>query len=756
MITHCVNFIMHMQKFFFFFLLFFSFTIPLPAHAAVSWSNSVVESGVIASSTRVLWNSTLGEFAVGYTLSDGTASKFSSSTVGSAWANPVTSLSTTNLSPVDTFFTTNVGGTGYVGMGMITGATKKYLSSSNGGSTWNAADVSTVDHYISGQIQVDNLGYTYIAGRVEIGGSNEYVVMTKTAIPPASNFFTSSSIAGPLGGNPSVDFAHSSLSGGAVAYSIPSSGILDVFVSATMSTWTDISFTPSGTYSIMVRPRVKFDSNGVPYVIAVGSNNFPCSISCDVILSHYSGGSWTTEVVDTVGSFSNNAQHDLAFVNGTIPIITYYNKTTGALRYAYRDLGGSGCSGANGSSWTCGNVATGFTMPPTVAISTNNSTKVVIVYQNNLTAFDAAYATVSLPSSGASTVNSAFPKAVAPTDLKIVVNNGGLTSDKLEVPIDLSATNATEVALSTNPDFYNVAWQPLNHRMSIKLQNKQGSQNVYAKFANSSGGVSDVVFGTVYYIAPQVIMPEPIADTAPASEKPIESKPITAPPSVFPDDSKKYELFAPYENFDPFNPVNPANGTTVFLEKPSCPERINAFSLDGMIIQDVKKDLYLVVANKNVACPVGSYAVARSWGITSFKKGAVSGYQISSPLPYRPGTIVRNSKAGEMYFVNTKGKLHLFPNTKMLAALGYSKNPVLVEKVSVINMFTKSASLVRTDMHPDGTLFLIDAKKGEYGIIQNRVMHLVSRKTLLKFKENIGRAVRLLPGEQYETGDRWD
>lgn len=741
---------------FFIFVLFFGFNSEKPdAAAAVTWSSSNIQSSVMASSTRVLWDSTNGQFAVGYSTSDGASLIFSTSTAGSSWATPVIALSSANLSVVDTFFTSQAAaGTGYIFLGMVAGGDKRYISSVNQGSTWSNTAISSLDHYVGGQIQTDSVtGYTYVAGRVGIGAS-QYVVMASTTISPAINQFTSSTVAGPLAQNPTVDFFYTPTTGGTVVYSLIGSNTIGVKWSSNLYTFTDLGFIPDATYSVLVRPRVKYDSNGTIYVLSLGSNDATCTTGCHILLSKYVGaGSWTTEVIDSVGSLSFYAQHDLAFVNGTTPVITYYNNTTGALRYAYKDSGNSGCTGSAAASWTCGNVATGLSAPPSVSITTNGARIIVIAYQDVASQiFKSAYAVIPAP---ASTPNSSFPKPVKPSNPSIKVNSGDLTSNKLEVGVDLSVVDAIEVALSTNPDFYNVMWQPLSPKMSIKLQNKQGLQTVYAKFANSSGGISDVVFGTVYYVAPQVIVPTPIIEVAPVSEKPPESKPV-APPSVFVDNTKKYELFVPSENFDPFNPAKPTSGMVIALEKTSCPERVNAFSLDGTIIQDAKKSLYLLMPNKKVACPVASHVVARSWGITSFKKGTVAGYSISSQLPYRPGTIVRSTKARQLFFVNTKGKLQMFPTTKAFAALGYSKNIVLSDSDAVLGTFAQSAQLARTDIHPDGTLFVLDAKKGEYGILQERVLHPLTKKTLLKFGEKIGRAVPFSAGESYQIGVRWD
>lgn len=719
-----------------------------PVHAVVSWNTTTVDANIIASSTRVLWDTTSQNFAVGYVTSDGTTLKFSTSTAGASWVSPVTALSTTNLTTSDAFFTTNGGGTGYVMMGMISGAPKKYLNSSNGGSTWSSSDLQSVDYYVNGHIQADSLGNTYIAGRVLIGATDQYVVSTKTSFSPSADLFTSSTAVGPLSENPTVDFAYTPTNG-VIVYSI-GTGDMGVVTSTNMTSWTNFGFTPSASYGVLLRPRVKFDSNGMIYILYVGANDSNCSVACDVLLSRRVGSSWVTEVVDTVGSISFNAQHDLAFVNGTTPIITYYNNTDGVLRYAYKDSGNSGCSGTAAASWTCGNVDTGFTLAPSVAITTNSSTGAVIVYQNNLTSLKAAYATIS---AAAATLNTSFPKQVVPGNPIIIVNHGDLTAKNVDIDVQVSATNATEVALSTNPDFYNVSWQPISPVMKVRLQKQSGTQYVYAKFTNTTGGVSNTVFGTVVYTSlqpvtsiestPIVVIQQPISSDI--------STPKSEPKSVV----TYYDSFIAFENFDPFNAGTQSGGAVILFERPSCPERINAFTLGGTVIKDASGKMFVILSNQNVACPVLSTTVAQSWGIYSYKRGSVVGRSISTALPYRPGTIVRDSKTRASFFVNTKGKLHPFTDQKKLTQLGYGKNQVFLEKTNVLNSFTKSAALTRTDIHPDGTLLIMNAAKGEYGILQERVLHPVSRSTLLKFKEKLNRAVRFMPGEYYQLGVRW-
>lgn len=728
------------------------FFLPTPSADATgyTWTSATIETASVSSS-RILYDRERAQFAVGYVLSDATQLRFATSTAGSSWATPVSAITTTNLITLDPFFTSSsaAGGGDYIFMAMVGNASTRYLASSGGGSTWSNTALTTVDHYASGAIHTTANGHTYLAGTVSIGGSS-LLVSAKTTSAPSADGFTSTTAVGALSG-PSPDFAYSSLvSTGVIAYSALGATTIGVVTTTDMLSWTNYGFTPPGSNTVFIRPRVKFDSAGKIYIVYLAANDMTCTTSCKIMVSSRVGGNWTTETIDTVGNVSFNAQHDITFVNGTIPVITYYNVTDGKLRYAYRDSGNSGCSGADGASWTCGDVATGLTMPPSVSITTNNSTGVVIAYQASTTLFKAASATLS----AASANYGSFTHTV-PSNPTVIVNNNDATTASQIVTVDATAGDASEVAISNNVDFFNSIWLPIGKKYQLKLNKTAGKQLVYAKFTNPTGGISPVVTDDIVYEPPVVNVPQTPAPTAP---KPVESSaPISQP------------LLPPPINIIPLPYYNPNDDTTPFLseeipqvavstpiEQPSCPERPNAFSLGGTIMRDASGKLYLKLNSQNTVCAVPSYAVAQSWGVRTFARGSIKDYRISSPLPYRSGTIVRDARLNKWYFANTKGKLHEIATLTQLKKLGYKSTLAIYDTSSVIAQYNKSATLTRTDIHPDGTLFLLDARTKEYAILQNRVLHPVSYKSLLGFKENPARAVRALAGETYPIKERWD
>lgn len=741
-----------------FFVYFGTFFYASPARAAMTWdATGVIDSSNIASSTRVLWDPLLDQFATGYTSNDGASLFFSTSTNGSVWATPIQVLSAgSGLPAAETFFTTKwAGGTDYIFIGMTAGV-RYYVSSAGGGSSWSTASIVSPSNFTTGNVQTDVSGKTYIAGHTSNISHNLDLFKTSSA-PDADAFVTTTIFSAPFFSfAPRTDFA---LSGSNLAVSMLKFGTDAPYVeisSDSGDTWGNTQV-DAGSDASFLRPRVKYDGSGNLYMVYVAANNDTCTTGCHIMLASFNGVSWTLEQVDTVGGFDIYAQHDLAFINGTTPVIVYYNKATGTLRYATKDSRGQGCDGTAASAWTCGNVATGFTQAPAVSIAAHGP-YAMIAYQLNTGSFKSAFGT--WVSDASESVGTAFPKTDPPKHPHIVVNGGQKISNTLDVSVEVSADNASEVALSTNPDFYNAAWQELAGKKTIHLDNKSGAQHVYAKFTNPSGGISEVVFDDITYSGGQI-------QSAPVMTQPVVMLDTTTPPVTPPAPSipqqtpvvnNGYAYFVVGDGVNPFSSESNSgatSGTSSEGERLSCPERSNAFTAGGDIIRDAKGHLFVLLKSQHVACPVASYVVAQTWG-KSVHRGSADGYVISSSLPYRPGSIIQNAKTRERYFVNTKGGLHKFPNATQFGKLGYSKNRIMIDQPAAIMSYHMSAVLTRNDIHPDGTLFLLDAKKREYGILQNRTLHPISYKTVIKFKENAARAVKLLPGETYTVGVRWD
>lgn len=123
---------------------------------------------------------------------------------------------------------------------------------------------------------------------------------------------------------------------------------------------------------------------------------------------------------------------------------------------------------------------------------------------------------------GGTTTSTSFGLVPAPTNPTMILNHGEQVTKNLTVDVEVSATGATDVALSTKADFSGATWKSLAPIMQITLQNAAGPQTVYVKFANAQGGESAVVSATVVY-APH---------TENASEHDIPSSVVTVPPPV--------------------------------------------------------------------------------------------------------------------------------------------------------------------------------------------------------------------------------
>lgn len=120
------------------------------------------------------------------------------------------------------------------------------------------------------------------------------------------------------------------------------------------------------------------------------------------------------------------------------------------------------------------------------------------------------------------TTGTSFGLVSTPQNPTLVLNHGQQVTKSLTIDIEVSATGAIEVALSTKADFSGATWKSLLPVMQITLQNISGPQVVYAKFANAQGGESAVVSATVVYA------PGTENASAPVTPSPV----VTVPPPV--------------------------------------------------------------------------------------------------------------------------------------------------------------------------------------------------------------------------------
>ncbi len=723
-------------------------------HAAgITWTTTTVASSLTASSTRILWDTYRTEFAIGLETAALSSVQFVTSTSGSAWSSAVTVGSVSNLSGITMFTTSSLANGAYYFVGAVTGGTSKVYQSSNQGASFSSYDYNGVnpgDYFANGQVQAAAGPVYYIAGRVDVGATPHVVFASTTA---SVNVFATSSIA-TLAANPTVDMAYGS-GKIAVVYVVQSDTTLYMVTSSSAGPpWTSNNLA-SGA-GMIINPSVKIDTTGKIWVTYIAANAFNCSSYCEVRLSRYESSSgWNTEAIDSVSSIDSNSKPQLAFVSGTTPVIAYYSGST--LKYAYRDSGNSGCSGTDAASYSCGTVVASSGVGP-LSIATNHADKAVITYQAYPSTLKAAYADLTAASSSGSSSGFGLLAPIPVLSPFLSINSDNVATATTSVVLQLGATNASEMAVSLNPDFFGEVWRPLQSSLAYKLNSKPGVQRVYAKFDNVTGGISKVVYDDILYdpTGGSLATTAPVVSSPPPSFAPAPEPVITNPPGSSlpkPDEFSGPEIL-PFANEEQ---KQSSSVPSVSFRAPSCPQRPNAFALGGSIIQDAKSHQYfLLIANSKVVCPALSRAIAASWGVTGVaKKMSIAGYTISSLLPYRPGSIVQDSKSGARYIVNTKGQLHWFPTHTQQIKLGYGNSRILLDSRAVFEKLGFHVPLTRLDIHPDGTLFVIDAKKGEFAMLQNRILHPISRASLLKFKENPRRAVRFAHGETYPIGVRW-
>ena len=85
------------------------------------------------------------------------------------------------------------------------------------------------------------------------------------------------------------------------------------------------------------------------------------------------------------------------------------------------------------------------------------------------------------------------------TPESLVINSGASYTTSRDVFLSLSARNASQVAVSNLPDFSDAIWESYKTSKIWRLTEGEGVKSVYAKFRNSSGGVSGVISDAIIF-----------------------------------------------------------------------------------------------------------------------------------------------------------------------------------------------------------------------------------------------------------------
>lgn len=705
------------------------------------------------------YNSGRSEFALAYATIAGSALKFTTSSVGAAWSTPV-AISSHADGVLTTLPMLTVDANNSYYAGTFSSSAGIFASTANSGLTWSTSTPPGLDRFYNSASMAIKGIQILVGGSVSGSGISGY--WTTNSLTGAT--FTSSSVSGSAASQGMMT-ANSTLVAG--VYTISGDAThLYVITSSDGTTFETTTLTVSDSSGI-TSPRIAIDSNGrmwLAYYVNVGGTYY---IETATFKTGDAGSCiWIQERIDTAGTVSPNSL-DIAFLNGATPIISYYYKLGGTinLRYAARDNGNSGCSASGGSKWSCANIVTSMSGNDFLSIATNGSGKAVIVYQNSTakaayadflgTSYD--YSCSQSSSSNSYNLKSLIKPIFVGSD-SVVINGGAAKTSSRQVDVMFNVKNATEFAVSLNSGMFGAIWQPWVKQKTITLPNQSGAHTVFAKFTNPTGAVSEMASSTIIYEpvvevpAPSPVSPQP-APIVVAPPAPVILDPPSAQAPTSPEELGVEPFFDPVETLAKVMMLEQKKKIEGYL----CSERPNAFSVGGQVVRDLTSGKrYVMFKSQGVVCPVVSNAVLASWGVRTVATVAnVTGLRVSSPLPYRPGTVVRARENSALYFVNPQGRLHQFGSAKVFSALGYRSSLVRVESRATINMFAPAVTLTRTDIHPDGTLFITNEKTGLYAVLHGRVLHPINKKTLQLYGENIARAVRFRVGETYETGDSW-
>ena len=174
--------------------------------------------------------------------------------------------------------------------------------------------------------------------------------------------------------------------------------------------------------------------------------------------------------------------------------------------------------------------------------------------------------TVTDTTGGSSSGSASLSNIVYPSNPKLVLNHGAQTTNSLTVDAEVSATNATQIAISNRADFQNAVWQPIQSTMKVALQNTNGPQMVYVKFASGQGVESSVVSASVVYVPASNASPVVVVT-------PVQTPVVTVAPAVgkFDVDGAKKATPSIAHDFNLPSPTTTRAGSSIRAPKSARP-----------------------------------------------------------------------------------------------------------------------------------------------------------------------------------------
>lgn len=226
---------------------------------------------------------------------------------------------------------------------------------------------------------------------------------------------------------------------------------------------TEITYSDSGlnsytTYYYKVKSTNTFSDSGFSTVASDTTFiDIPIGLISTAISSSQINLSWTI----VVGADSYNIYRDSSLIS------------TGQISISYSD---SGLSASTSYSYTVS------------AVNTDGETSQSI-----------AASTTTLAEGGGG--GGAIPISPIPLEVdlekSLIINNGDIYTNSLEVILTLSVKNASQMAISNYSNFTGISWESYQTTKKWALNKDDGKKTVYAKFRGFQGGVSKMVSDSI-------------------------------------------------------------------------------------------------------------------------------------------------------------------------------------------------------------------------------------------------------------------
>ena len=306
---------------------------------------------------------------------------------------------------------------------------------------------------------------------------------------------------------------------------------------------------------------------------------------------------------------------------------------------------------------------TGTISPSNSKLELNGEVTVTLSYTDAQDATDTGTDTAVL--SGPSVAGRTIIK---PKYAQILINNDAFTTTEREVVLSLDADDVVEMLVSEDSTFSGLTWQAFTDRIPFTLSDGFGTKTLYARFANTSGNLSEVVSASIEYIdtdaptQPDGTVSSPEGDVVPdAGEEMVLDTD---------NDGLADEAEVAMWKTDPTNPDTDGDGYNDGLEvrsgySPTGPGKLaDVLDTPGSVVKNVSTFAVYYIGRDGKRHAFPNEQIYRTWfdsfvGVHTVRDRDLAKVPLGKNMKVRPSTrLIKITTDPKVYAVGTGGTIH--------------------------------------------------------------------------------------------------